>query len=232
MISKRRTQLMALAAMGALWTASTDANAVDVLSNGSFESNNADTIYAPGWDGLYRIGEEVNQLNGWTFNTGHGKWLLKEGNAFDLGSASDGEFFLNVTGTDPEAENAQFNMSQTFAVVDGETYTVLYDLARRPGGADTAEISINVGEIGLSHSAFSLGDGTENPATYHTFQFQFVAAGDSATITILGPTGEVDNGFYLDNIRVDGMAVPEPASLVLMGAGTMLLLRRRRASVE
>src|SRR5690606_15829691 len=102
----------------------------EVLKNGSFEQN---TLGSADWTGIWNM-HNGTTLDHWTRQTDHGKYLMKTGNGLSLGSASDGEYFLNVIGRDTMiAGSPQFDMTQTFNVVIGETYTVSYDLASRPG---------------------------------------------------------------------------------------------------
>lgn len=149
--------------------------------------------------------------NGWTAaqNDGAGGWRSTGGNP-------GGTFVLNDNGaaaTDP-------TISQSVTLVVGQQYQVSVDVARgnsSSSGNNDFRISIDGNNwnhpVPLSTTAFV------------TYSHVFTATGTSATLLFAGEDfGDSDP--RIDNVVLT--AVPEPFSMVALGAG-LLALRRRRS---
>ena len=115
--------------------------------------------------------------------------------------------------------------------MDGQTATFNFYLS------GTSSSSLSIGDIFTLSDGDSVAlSGTPTAGTYHLIDFNTLAnAVDLTSWTITGPSGF--NYLLSDNsanrsLDVIATAVPEPASLALLGAGlaALISLRRRRAS--
>ncbi len=188
-----------------------------ILTNGSFETNTAGIT--PGNIGAVSSAT----LTGWTV-TGDGNWYMSTGSGF--GTAENGSFYLNVS---------NFDVSQSFAVLGGNSYTVTFSEALRSDWNGITNSTV-VSSISLSSGTASgtvtlnasnnvaIGSGVL-PTNWQEFSFTFTPS-ENATATLNFSTGS-DLGFaVIDNVSV----VPEPAAWVLLifGMGSVLILRKRR----
>jgi choice-of-anchor C domain-containing protein len=123
---------------------------------------------------------------------------------------------------------------QTFATTPGETYEVTFDFAGNP----YPDLDPPIKYMGVSAAGQSAGfffDVTGHDTTnmgWETHTWQFTATGSSTTLAFysLDSFGTEHSGIFgpaLDNVSV--LIIPEPATLSLLGLGSLVLLRKRRA---
>ena len=192
-----------------------------LLTNGSFEdttnfvdNTGQDTMTLP-------VGSTA--MPGWTVAGGEGLAWIGPTNPFSL-TASAGSYFLDLTGYNPGGSFS--GVIQTIATSPGSTYRLTFDLGSSTLYGTPDGILATAGAT--SQSFTSTLTGTNN---WETETLDFVATGGSTSISLIGNSG--DNYIGLDNVDValvSGPAVPEPASIALLGAGMagLGLLRRRR----
>jgi len=205
-----------------LGTASADAG----LLNGSFE----DGAFVADGNGAMSLFPGDTSITGWTVSTSELAWITTPNN-FSL-VASDGVFSLDLAGYDDAAPYGGVEQSVTTTI--GNEYLLTFDLGTF-GTGTIASILVTAGGTSDTLSATATIAGTE----WHAQSFSFVATSTNTLLSLVGTTAS-GNGIYigLDNLLLTdqgpAQAVPEPASLTLLGLGTIALIgaaRRRRQAV-
>lgn len=222
----RAAAVPALAAF-ALASAPSAASALELLTNGSFEDIGAAT--PEGWGGLTYYAGGV-ALPGW--NVSAGSVDLTTSASF-WGPAYDGNYSLDINGWDAGT------ISQSFATVAGQTYSVSFAYGRNVAGAPNPALA-TVSAGGTTFNVVAANDGSFGGGyamLWKTGGFEFVGTGSPTTITLAAGQGG-NGGVFFDKISVTSEAainaVPEPGTWALMIAGFGVvggMLRRRRAMV-
>ncbi|MEM7454797.1 MAG: DUF642 domain-containing protein [Planctomycetota bacterium] len=195
-----------------------------LVDNGSFENPDV----SDGGFGILNAGNTT--LTGWTISDGGqtanngGVTVIDSWNiGFSSGiiaQASDGEQLLNLQNTGDAG-----TISQTLATTAGSQYLLTFDYGAVAFGTRTLNLNY---EIDGQSQDLSV----DIPAGFQQIGwFQesllFTASTNSTTLSF---TGNHFNGFYgvaLDNVAVN--AIPEPSSMVLLGASLAgFVIRRRR----
>jgi choice-of-anchor C domain-containing protein len=212
--------LLGTALVAAMFAAAPAANAAtNLITNGSFE------------DGVYIAdGGFVTLSNG--DNTSIAGWTVLPYSIDYVGTywqASDGLRSLDLSGA------ANGGVSQTIATISGKVYTVSFDLAGNPDGADETKFMVTTLGNGVGGGAakiftFDVGAGnTREDMGWKTFSYTFTATSNSTTLNFAS-ANESPYGPALDNVSVS--AVPEPATWAMMivgfgAAGAMVRNRRK-----
>ncbi|MCX7799373.1 MAG: choice-of-anchor C family protein [Fimbriimonadales bacterium] len=208
MIVRRSLPILALMAAGA------SAQAVNLITNGSFEQASVD----PGPTFL-TLSAGSTAITGWVVG----------GNGIDyIGGYWNAQH--GRRSVDLSAINAG-SISQTISTVAGQQYLLSFWLAANPdlpnSTPSTKVAIVSAGNvINQNFSTPPRSSGIPN-MNWGQYSLAFTALGSSTTITFAsGESNAV--GPALDNVSVE--AVPEPTTLALAGLGLAAALRRRKRS--
>ena len=227
------TVLAALAAVAGLSIMSVGNASANMIQNGDFSANASSYTINPGYS-------DYNTTQ-WAPNpAAPTNWTINSANVGINGSATGfGNDFgpTSLTGvTDFAFIQTEGNYaSQSVATTVGQTYTLTYDGSGRAGdnaGSDVLEVI-------LTDTTNNTQITTQTPAiaqtAFNAFALTFTAPSASTNVEFLNnsPGSAGLNGTpTVDVSNVAMSAVPEPASVGLLGVGAMglLLLKRRRTS--
>jgi hypothetical protein len=195
------------------------AHAANLLTNGSFEAG----TYSFGGDGGQDLASGSTTITGWTVVTNHVAPITTP-NSFSV-TAQDGDVSLDLQGY---ADGSPYGgVQQLLATIPGQDYELSFYI-----GVQNS-VSIATGPASVTASAGSTSqDFTNTIATagqqWQQFTLPFTATGASTIITLSGLSTTGGSYIGLENVVVT--AVPEPASLSLVGVSAIAMLTRRRRS--
>jgi hypothetical protein len=209
--------------------------ATNLLTNGGFDDIGVGAV-PESWGGLtyYTDGTHPGNvaLPGWNVEFGS---VDLTGTHTVWGPADMGPYSLDINGWSPGV------ISQNFATVAGDAYTVSFAFSRNQAGSPNDPVKAKVDIDNTSNQlllatqpvSVSYEDpnfGTPSNMLWEHDTFHFVAISDQTTIRLSAVT-DSNAGVFFDTVSVAG--VPEPAAWALMIAGfggVGAVLRRRRAA--
>lgn len=185
------------------------AMAAPLITNGGFESSSFNGTFT-----TFSAGSSA--LTGWTIDAGsvdliNTYWAPASGNySLDLSGNNDGV------------------ISQSFATVVGQTYTVSFDMAGNPDDGD----KIKTVQVGLSQQplyTFDTTGQTRSNMGWINQSFTFTAVATSSTLHFASVQDSA-YGVALDNISVTAVPEPETYAMLLAGLGLLGTFARRRST--
>lgn len=198
------------------------ADAASIILNGDFENNTA-----PGT--LFNMGNaqvDATVADVTAFGTAQ-EIDLVTGLAFGIAPQS-GNWKLGMHTQDLGAFDA-FSFDLSANVVSGQSYTLSFWAAQSPG-------LLSGVEIGLSSSATSFGTliftaNPTSPQAWDQFIHAFVAPVDASFLTVRSSFAS-GRYVFVDNFSLEAgqQVVPEPATLLMLGAGLAASRLRRKTA--
>ena len=174
------------------------------------------------------------------FTTNNGGFL--DGDASDTStvdgvtltaSTTDGVFQSSGGGTGIEGSGEPNVANDQFQVNTGEDFAFSFDTPGTLTGftirvfGDSAAVTVSNGTESETATGFNTTSGL-GPAVTLNYSLDF-AAGETLSFASVGVGSGGSNGsqgYRIQSVTID--AIPEPASLALLGAGGVLMLGRRR----
>ena len=181
---------------------SLSAHADSLITNGTFE----DFSGTPLVSGYTVINAGSSALTGWTVG-GTSVDLI----ANDYGAVSG--YSIDMLGTPGPG-----SLSQSFATVIGQQYTLSFDLSANGGGDGKA---LTVSLTGVAPASY-MGS---TPFTTQTLNF---VASNASTTLMFTSAASGYSGAVIDNVSVTAVPEPETYAMLLAGLGLMGAVVRRR----
>jgi hypothetical protein len=198
--------------------------AQNLVTNGSFELGEFTGEYF----GNTYLEPPSTAIAGWTVIESDILWLMNDASDSQKFRtfASDGEYFLDLTGFD----NLPYGgVEQTIATEIGGHYLLQFDLGSNPATVGpTQSVLAQAGEVQSTFTFHGSGDASQ----YTRLGFDFVAQSSATLLRLVGATPSGVN-IGIDNVTV--LLVPEPATWLIAFAGAAACLchsRTRRLSLQ
>lgn len=217
----KSTTTRACLTVGAFFAVAPLASA-NMIINGSFESNTVGTTAYNMSNGSFTAGV--------TAVTGYGAaaeidLMENSSNTFGL-AATDGIYKLGIHTTAVGGSQDEF----TFDLSSGITAGTMYTLSFMAHAVTDFDPGLNGVEVGISSSPSSFGTlvystGALGTAAWGTYGTTFTASVSGTHLSVRSFGGE-ETWSHIDAFDLE--VVPEPATMVAMGAGLLAMLRLRK----
>jgi hypothetical protein len=205
----------------------------NLITNGDFEMNPVangagvilatnDTTSLPGWKVIGACGSNcIGILNNYLEASNLGTLTFQ---------AQSGNQSLDLTGG---FNSLVGGVEQTVATSIGANYSLTFYVGNMDNNASsyTLASAVQVAITGQAAQIFSNNTNTTTHLNWALETFDFTATSTSTTIDFINATLLADNEAGLDNVQLNAVSstVPEPSSMLLLGAGLVAFAFVRRS---
>ena len=215
--------------------ASADLVTVDFETPGGFTTSIAEAT--DGFTDYFTTSDGSNIAGVYNTPQGNSFFAAQDTDADEIG-ASPASLFINdivitdftdlnvqlLVAEDDDGTNQDWDASdafEIFASIDGGPSTLVFSI-RNDGSPFNAEPLVDTDLDGI-------GDGTAITDTFADFTASIAGTGDELDLEFRFSLDSGDEDLAIDNIRINGTAVPEPSSIALLGlVGLVGFVRRRK----